>query len=84
MNNETAWVVAATVGDSKSATRTDASGDMEQLEMMELIEVSEYATRAAADAAAEAKRASADGWSYSVLSREDFDRAAGRSRPHAA
>ena len=31
------WVVVANVGESVQATRSDSSGDMEQLELMELV-----------------------------------------------
>lgn len=67
------WVVAAKVGESVAATRTDSCGDMEQLELMELILMSEHNTKEAAESAAAARRAHKDGWVYTVLSRRDYD-----------
>ncbi|MGI9404623.1 MAG: hypothetical protein ACR2OF_08990 [Hyphomicrobium sp.] len=78
------WVVAAKVGESVPATRTDSCGDMEQLELMELIPLSEHNTKEAAESAAAARRAHNDGWVYSVLSRRDHDartQIAGSVRP---
>ena len=78
------WVVAAKVGESVPATRTDSCGDMEQLELMELILMSEHNTKEAAESAAAARRAHKDGWVYAVLSRHDYDartQIAGRDRP---
>ena len=67
------WVVVANVGASLAAKRTDSCGDMEQLELLELILVSEHTTKLVAQDAAAAKRASQDGWVYSVLSRYEYD-----------
>lgn len=67
------WVVAANVGGSVPATRSDSSGDMEQLEQMDLVLMSEHADREAAEADAAARRAQKDGWAYSVMSRNDYD-----------
>jgi len=78
------WVVAAKVGESVLATRTDSCGDMEQLELMELILMSEHNTKEAAESAAAARRAHKDGWVYTVLSRHDYDartQIAGNDRP---
>lgn len=65
------WVVAAKVGDSDAAKRTDASGDMEQLELLNLIIVSEHATKREADKAAANLRASNEGWHYAVMRKSD-------------
>ena len=67
------WVVAARVGESAPALRTDSSGDMEQLELMEFIGLSEHDTKQDADRAAEIWNARNDGWVYTVLSRRDYD-----------
>lgn len=66
------WVVVANVGDSVQATRSDSSGDMEQLELMELVLVSEHASREAAEADAAERRAQMDGWAYSVLPKREY------------
>jgi hypothetical protein len=67
------WVVVANVGGSLPATRSDSSGDMEQLELMEFVLMSEHASKEAAEADADARRAQADGWTYSVLPKREFD-----------
>jgi len=67
------WVVAAKVGDSVAAKRTDPSGDMETLELMELILVSQHETRPEAEQAARSKRSARDGWVYIVMRKRDFD-----------
>lgn len=67
------WVVVANVGGSAPATRSDSSGDMEQLELMELVLMSEHQSRESAETDAKARRAQMDGWSYSVLPRSDYD-----------
>ena len=67
------WVVAARVGESAPALRTDSSGDMEQLELMEFIALSEHDTKQDAEWAAEIRNARNDGWVYTVLSRRDYD-----------
>ena len=67
------WVVVADVGDSVPAARSDSSGDMEQLELMELVLMSEHTSREAAEADAWTRRAQMDGWSYSVMSRSEYD-----------
>ena len=67
------WVVVASVGDSVQATRSDSSGDMEQLELMEFVLMSEHASREAAEADAWARRAQMDGWAYAVMSRSEYD-----------
>jgi len=67
------WVVVANVGESVQATRSDSSGDMEQLELMELVLMSEHASKEAAEAEAAARRPQKDGWAYSVLPRREYD-----------
>ena len=67
------WVVAARVGESAPAMRTDSSGDMEQLELMEFIGLSEHDTKQDADRAAEIWNARDDGWVYTVLSQREYD-----------
>ena len=69
---EQKWVVAATVGESVAAKRTDSCGDMEKLELMELILVSEHDTKEAAEQVCAERRAGKDGWAYLVLSRRDY------------
>ncbi len=69
------WVVAARVGESAPAMRTDSSGDMEQLELMEFIGLSEHDTKQDADRAAEIWNARDDGWVYTVLSQREYDAA---------
>ena len=69
----TGWVVAAKVGESIAAKRTDSCGDMEQLELMDLILISDHDAKEAAEQACAARRADKDGWAYSVLSRRDYD-----------
>lgn len=66
------WVVVANVGASVQATRSDSSGDMEQLESMELVLMSEHASREAAEAEAAARRAQQDGWTYLVLPKHEY------------
>lgn len=68
-------VVVAKVGDSIKAKRSDSSGDMERFELMELVLMSEHESKDAAEAAAAVRRANDDGWSYSVLSRREYDEA---------
>lgn len=82
--NDDRWVVAAVVGQSCAAKRTDSCGDMEQLELMEYILVSEHDTRPLADEAATTKRASGDGWQYVVMPRRDYDASVGATAPRAA
>lgn len=67
------WVVVAKVGDSIEAKRSDSSGDMEQFELMEVVLLSEHDNKEAAEAAAAARRAKEHGWTFSVLSRRDYD-----------
>ena len=71
--NANNWVVVANVGGSAPATRSDSSGDMEQLELMEFVLMSEHASKEGAEADAWARRALMDGWSYSVLPRSDYE-----------
>jgi hypothetical protein len=78
------WVVVAKVGPSPAAKRTDSCGDMEQLEMMEFLLVSEHDTKNSADQAAEARRASNDGWRYAVVSRRAYDASLASVGPSAA
>lgn len=72
--NANNWVVVADVGGSVPAKRSDSSGDMEQLELMELVLMSEHASRESAEADASARRAQMDGWTYSVMSRSEYDK----------
>ena len=67
------WVVAARVGESTPAMRSDSSGDMEQLELMEFIALSEHDTKQDAERASEIRNTRDDGWVYTVLSRRDYD-----------
>lgn len=67
------WIVVAKVGDSVAAARTDASGDMEQLELMELIVVSTHDTKRAAEQAATHQRAMNKGWTYTVMRKRDYE-----------
>ena len=71
--NTSTWVVVANIGESAPATRSDSSGDMEQLELMELVLMSEHESKEVAEEAAAARRAQKDGWAYSVLPRRDYD-----------
>lgn len=71
--NASSWVVVANVGNSAEATRSDSSGDMEQLELMEFVLVSEHASREDAEADAWVRRAQMDGWVYSFMSRSEYD-----------
>jgi hypothetical protein len=73
MTDRQDWIVVANVGQSRGAARTDASGDMEQMELMDVIEISRHASRAAAERAAQEKNDRRDGWTYAVMSRQDFD-----------
>lgn len=67
------WVVVANVGESEQATRSDSSGDMEQLELMDLVLMSEHASKETAEADAAARWAQKDGWAYSVMPRSAYD-----------
>ncbi len=70
--DENTFVVVANVGASVQATRSDSSGDMEQLELMEFVLMSEHASQEAAEAEAAARRAQRDGWTYSVLPKREY------------
>lgn len=65
------WIVAAKVEDSIAAERTDASGDMEQLEQLDFIIVSEHETKREAEKAAAKQRKANEGWRYAVMRKRD-------------
>ena len=78
------WVVAAKVGESTSAARTDSCGDMEQLELMDLILMSVHRTKATAEQDAAVRRSRNDGWVYVVLPRRDYEMRARVTQKSAA